>query len=72
MKKSIHLFLTTMLFSAFVLASCDSQVEPSQPIRYETEEQEPITNDFTLVKACIVNEEQANSLLIQHGNQGEQ
>ena len=67
MKKSIHLFIATLLFSAFVLASCNSQVEPSQPIPHETEEQEVVTNDFTLVKACIGNEEQASNLLIQHG-----
>lgn len=55
------------LLLTLILSACNSQVEPSQPILPTTEEQEPVTNDFTLVKACIVNEEQANSLLIQHG-----
>lgn len=58
--------ICTMLIT-FFLSACDSQVEPSKPILPTTEEQEPVTNDFTLVKACIRNEEQANSLLIQHG-----
>jgi hypothetical protein len=52
----------------FFLSACDSQVEPSQPIQQTTEEQEAVTNDFTLVKACIgKQEEDANSLLIQQG-----
>ena len=58
--------ICTMLIT-FFLSACDSQVEPSQPLQQTTEEQEAVTNDFTLVKACIVNEEQANSLLIQQG-----
>ena len=56
------------LLLTLILSACDSQVEPSKPILPTTEEQEPVTNDFTLVKACIgKQEEDANSLLIQHG-----
>lgn len=68
MKK--FLFLTCAvctLLLTLILSACDSQVEPSKPILPTTEEQEPVTNDFTLVKACIGMEEQANSLLIEHG-----
>ena len=68
MKK--FLFLTCAvctLLLTLILSACDSQVEPSKPILPTTEEQEPVTNDFTLVKACIRNEEDANSLLIQQG-----
>ncbi len=56
------------LLLTLILSACDSQVEPSQPIQQTTEEQEAVTNDFTLVKACIgKQEEDANSLLIQQG-----
>lgn len=69
MKK--FLFLTCAvctLLLTLILSACDSQVEPSKPILPTTEEQEPVTNDYTLVKACIgKQEEDANSLLIQQG-----
>ncbi len=59
--------ICTMLIT-FFLSACNTQVEPSQPIQQTTEEQEAVTNDFTLVKACIgKQEEDANSLLIQQG-----
>lgn len=64
MKKIIYLFVTSvMLFTA-----CDSQLAPSQPIHHPTEEQEAVTNDFTLVKACIgMQGDDSNSLLRQQG-----
>lgn len=68
MKKSIHFSLITVLFAALVLTACDSQIAPSQPISHATEEQEAVTNDFTLVKACIgMQGDDSNSLLRQQG-----
>jgi len=65
MKKSLLLFAVV----ALVLTACDdSQIAPSQPIHHPTEEQETVTNDFTLVKACIgMQEDDSNSLLRQQG-----
>ena len=64
MKKSLLLFAV----AALVLTACDSQVAPSQPISHATEEQEAVTNDFTLVKACIgMQGDDSNSLLRQQG-----
>jgi len=68
MKKSIHFSLIIVLFAALVLTACDSQLAPSQPISHATEEQEAVTNDFTLVKACIgMQGDDSNSLLRQQG-----
>lgn len=68
MKKAIHFSLITVLFAALVLTACDSQIAPSQPISHATEEQETVTNDFTLVKACIgMQGDDSNSLLRQQG-----
>lgn len=64
MKKSLLLFAV----AALVLTACDSQLAPSQPISHATEEQEAVTNDFTLVKACIgMQGDDSNSLLRQQG-----
>ena len=68
MKKAIHFSLITVLFAALVLSACDSQLAPSQPISHATEEPESVTNDFTLVKACIgMQGDDSNSLLRQQG-----
>ena len=68
MKKAIHFSLIIVLLAALVLTACDSQLAPSQPISHETEEQEAVTNDFTLVKACIgMQGDDSNSLLRQQG-----
>lgn len=68
MKKSIHFSLIIVLLAALVLTACDSQLAPSQPISHATEEQETVTNDFTLVKACIgMQGDDSNSLLRQQG-----
>lgn len=68
MKKSIHFSIITVLFAALVLTACDSQLAPSQPISHATEDQETVTNDFTLVKACIgMQGDDSNSLLRQQG-----
>lgn len=68
MKKAIHFSLITVLFAALVLTACDSQIAPSQHISHATEEQEAVTNDFTLVKACIgMQGDDSNSLLRQQG-----
>ena len=64
MKKS----LLPIVFAALIFTACDSQVEPSQPILHPTEELEAVTNDFTLVKACIGKQkEEAINLLMQQG-----
>ena len=64
MKKSFFLFVLV----ALLLSACDSQITPSQPISHRTEEPEAVTNDFTLVKACIgMQEEEAEKLLTQQG-----
>ena len=64
MKKSFFLFVLV----ALLLSACDSQITPSQPISHRTEEPEAVTNDFTLVKACIgMPEEEAEKLLTQQG-----
>ena len=68
MKKSIHFSLIIVLLAALVLTACDSQLAPSQPIPHATEEPESVTNDFTLVKACIgMQGDDSNSLLRQQG-----
>jgi len=62
MKKSL-LFIA---YVALFLTACDSQLAPSQPISRNTEERETVTNDFTLVKACIGKQEKdINTLLTQ-------
>jgi len=68
MKKSIHFSLIIVLLAALVLSACDSQLAPSQPISHATEDPESVTNDFTLVKACIgMQGDDSNSLLRQQG-----
>lgn len=63
MKKSLLL----IAFAALVLTACESPVAPPQPIP-SIEEPEAITNDFTLIKACIgASKEEAVALLTQHG-----
>lgn len=64
MKKAIHFSLITVLFAALVLTACDSQIAPSQPITNSTEDQETVTNDFTLVKGCIGKSHDAADMLI--------
>ena len=64
MKKFFPLFV----LAALVLTACDSTITPSQPISPRTEEPEAVTNDFTLVKACIgTSGEEANSLHTRQG-----
>ena len=60
MKKSLLLFAV----AALVLTACDSQLAPSQPISHATEDQETVTNDFTLVKGCIGKSHDAADMLI--------
>ena len=39
-----------------------------QPIAYDTEKPEPVTNDFTLIKACIgKSQDESDALLVEHG-----
>ena len=66
-----------MIFAGIILALCFSTCthEPiiplpsePQPIEYTPEVQEPITNDFTLLKACIGKSlTEATALLTEHG-----
>lgn len=64
------------LFLMFGFAGCIiDPIEPSHPthtgltpIEYTPEVQEPITNDFTLLKACIgKTQSEATALLTNHG-----
>lgn len=65
------------LFTGLVLALCipachrdpiDPIPSEPQPITYTPEEQEPVTNDFTLLKACIGKSySEAAALLTGHG-----
>ena len=61
------------LFLMFCLAACTHEpVDPlpsePQPIEYTPEVQEPIVNDFTLIKACIGKSySEAAALLTDHG-----
>ncbi|MBP5562736.1 MAG: hypothetical protein J6X51_01715 [Bacteroidales bacterium] len=53
-----HILLFVGLFLTLCLAACKHEpIEPlpsePQPIEYTPEVPEPITNDFTLLKACI-------------------
>ncbi len=58
--------LLSIAVATLFLTACDSQFAPSQPISRNTEESEAVTNDFTLVKACIGKQEEAiNTLLMQ-------
>ena len=70
---SQHILLFAGLFLIFCLATCKHEPivplpsEP-QPIDYTPEESEPITNDFTLLKACISkSQSEASALLTEHG-----
>lgn len=66
-----------MLLAGIILALCftackhdpiDPLPSEPQPINYTPEVQEPITNDFTLVKACIGKSlSEASALLTEHG-----
>ena len=70
---SQHILFFTGLFLIICLATCKHETivplpsEP-QPIDYTPEEPEPITNDFTLLKACIgKSQSEAAALLTEHG-----
>jgi hypothetical protein len=76
MKKSTithYLPVFVGLFLMVCLAACThGPIEPlptdPQPIVYTPEEQEPIINDFTLIKACIgKSHSEAAALLTDHG-----
>ena len=76
MKKSNisqHILLFAGLFLIFCFATCKHEpIVPlpsdPQPIDYTPEEPEPITNDFTLLKACIgKSQSEAAALLTEHG-----
>ena len=70
---SQHILLFAGLFLIFCLATCKHEPivplpsEP-QPIDYTPEVPEPITNDFTLLKACIgKSQAEVTALLTEHG-----
>ena len=76
MKKSNisqHILLFAGLFLIFCFATCKHEPIvplPSDPqhIDYTPEEPEPLTNDFTLLKACIgKSQSEAAALLTEHG-----
>lgn len=68
-----HILLFAGLFLTLCLAACTHEpIEPlpsePQPINYTPEVPEPITNDFTLLKACIGKSlSEAAALLTEHG-----
>lgn len=59
--------------AAIVLAACNTNTpdglpEKPQPIDYPTEKQEAVTNEFTLLKACIgKSDAEITALLTEHG-----
>ena len=68
-----HILILAGIFLALCFTACTHEPivplpsEP-QPIEYTPEVQEPITNDFTLVKACIGKSlSEAAALLTEHG-----
>ena len=68
-----HILLFAGLFLTLCLAACKHEpIEPlpsePQPIEYTPEVPEPITNDFTLLKACIgKSQAEVAALLAEHG-----
>lgn len=68
-----HILLFVGLFLTLCLAACKHEpIEPlpsePQPIEYTPEVPEPITNDFTLLKACIgKSQAEVTALLAEHG-----
>ena len=68
-----HILLFAGLFLTLCLAACKHEpIEPlpsePQPIEYTPEVPEPITNDFTLLKACIgKSQAEVTALLTEHG-----
>lgn len=74
-KTSFFQYLPTIvgLFLTICFAACrpvpeDPTIEELDPIEYTPEEQEPVTNDFTMLKACIGKSfTEAAALLADHG-----
>ena len=68
-----HILLFVGLFLTLCLAACKHEpIEPlpsePQPIEYTPEVPEPITNDLTLLKACIgKSQAEVTALLAEHG-----
>lgn len=62
-----------IVLAAAIFAACNTNTPeglPDQPqkITYPTEKQEAVTNDFTLVKACIgKSQDESDALLVEHG-----
>lgn len=57
-------------FAAITLVACNQNPGISEPIVSFPEEKDSITNDFTLIKACIgISQAEAESLLVENGYQ---
>ena len=63
MKKILFIAL-----AAITLAACNQDLGFNKPIVTPTEEKDPVTNDFTLIKACIgMSQTEAETLLEENG-----
>lgn len=63
MKKILFIAL-----AAITLAACNQDLGFNKPIVTPTEEKDPVTNDFTLIKACIgMSQTEAEALLVKNG-----
>lgn len=63
MKKILFIAL-----AAITLAACNQDLGFNKPIVTPTEEKDPVTNDFTLIKACIgVSQAEVEALLVESG-----
>ena len=68
MKKVFLLALVATIITACQQNPTSSLPDKPQKINYPIEEQETVSNDFTLVKACVgVTQSEAETLLIKHG-----
>ena len=60
--------ILVLCFAACTPEPIDPLPSEPQPIEYTPEVQEPVTNDFTLLKACIgKSQSEAAALLTEHG-----
>ena len=68
MKKILHLALVATIFAACNTNTPEGLPDSPQPIDYPTEKQEAVTNDFTLLKACIgKSDAEITALLTERG-----
>lgn len=68
MKRILYLVLTVTIFAACNTNTPEGLPDQPQKITYPTEKQEAVTNDFTLVKACIgKSDSESSALLKKHG-----